>query len=126
VERIDTAALVALLQEGTAPVLVDVSPDPQMVPGALALLGSGLSFADEAKEAAYHQRFSGLVRAAAPDAAQPLVFYGGARAGWLSAHAALRAVQAGYTRVYWYRGGLSAWQSAGLPSVGKVALGVVY
>lgn len=126
VERIDTAALVLLLKGERPPVLVDVSPDPRMVPGAFALLGAGVSFADEAKEAAYHQRFAGLVRAAEPDFAQPVVFYGGARAGWLSAHAALRAVQVGYTRVYWYRGGLSAWQSAGLPSVGKVALGVVY
>jgi rhodanese-related sulfurtransferase len=126
VERIDTATLASMLSEGQRPVLVDVSPDYAMVPGAFALLGSGVSFDDATQEAAVHQRFEGLIRAASPDPKQPLVFYGGARAGWLSANAALRAVQAGYTRVYWYRGGLPAWTAAGLPTVGKVALGVVY
>jgi len=126
VERIDTAALARMLQEVKRPILVDVSPDHGMVPGAFALLGAGVAFDDAKQEAAAHQRFEGLIRAAAPDPTQPLVFYGGARAGWLSANAALRAVQAGYTQVYWYRGGLPAWTAAGLPTVGKVALGVVY
>lgn len=125
-ERIDTAELARMLQEVKRPILVDVSPDHGMVPGAFALLGAGVSFDDATQEAAVHQRFEGLVRAASPDPQQPLVFYGGARAGWLSANAALRAVQAGHTRVYWYRGGLPAWTAAGLPTVGKVALGVVY
>lgn len=126
VQRIDTAVLARMLSESQRPILVDVSPDDGMVPGAFALLGSGASFDDAKQEAAVHQRFEGLIRAAAPDPTQPLVFYGGARAGWLSANAALRAVQAGYTQVYWYRGGLPAWTAAGLPTVGKVALGVVY
>ena len=125
-ERIDTAALTRMLMEVKLPILVDVSPDPGMVPGAFTLLGAGASFDDATQEAAVHQRFEGLIRAASPDPKQPLVFYGGARAGWLSANAALRAVQAGYTQVYWYRGGLPAWTAAGLPTVGKVALGVVY
>lgn len=126
VVRIDTADLVRMLREVKLPILVDVSPDHGMVPGAFALLGAGASFDDVTQEAAVHQRFEGLVRAASPDPQQPLVFYGGARAGWLSANAALRAVQAGYKQVYWYRGGLPAWTAAGLPTVGKVALGVVY
>lgn len=126
VARIDTAALAQMLREVKLPILVDVSPDHGMVPGAFALLGAGVAFDDAKQEAAVHQRFEGLVRAASPDPKQPLVFYGGARAGWLSANAALRAVQAGYTQVYWYRGGLPAWTAAGLPTVGKVALGVVY
>lgn len=126
VTRIDTAGLMQMLKEAKRPIVVDVSPDNGMVPGAFALLGAGASFDDATQEAAVHQRFEGLVRAAAPDPEQPLVFYGGARSGWLSANAALRAVQAGYTQVYWYRGGLPAWTAAGLPTVGKVALGVVY
>jgi rhodanese-related sulfurtransferase len=126
VVRIDTADLARMLSEVKLPILVDVSSDHGMVPGAFALLGAGVSSGDATQEAAVHQRFEGLIRAASPDPKQPLVFYGGARAGWLSANAALRAVQAGYTRVYWYRGGLPAWTAAGLPTVGKVALGVVY
>lgn len=126
VERIDSARLVTMLQSAQRPIVVDVGMDDTMVPGAIALLGGGVTLADDVAEVAYHQRFMGLVRAAAPDLDQPLVFYAGPRGGWLSAHAALRAVQAGHTRVYWYRGGLPAWTAAGLPTVGKVALGVVY
>jgi PQQ-dependent catabolism-associated CXXCW motif protein len=33
---------------------------------------------------------------------------------WLSYNASLRVVAAGYSNVYWYRGGLQAWQMAGL------------
>ena len=126
VERIDTSELAQMLRNGSPPIVVDVSPGVGMVPGAFALLGAGLSFDDAAKEVKLHQRFEGLLRAAAPDLSQPLVFYGGDRGGWLSANGALRAVQVGFTRVYWYRGGLPAWTAAGLPTVGKMALGVVY
>lgn len=126
VKRIDTAELARMLQDVKRPILVDVSADDGMVPGAFALLGAGVAFDDAKQDAAVHQRFEGLIRAASPDPTQPLVFYGGAMAGWLSANAALRAVQAGHTQVYWYRGGLPAWTAAGLPTVGKVALGAVY
>lgn len=126
VERIDTSELVQMLKNGPPPIVVDVSTSAGMVPGAIALLGAGLSFDDPVKEAELHQRFEGLLRSAAPDASQPLVFYGGDRGGWLSANGALRAVQVGFTRVYWYRGGLPAWTAVGLPTVGKVAQGVVY
>ena len=30
---------------------------------------------------------------------------------------ASQAVAAGYTAVYWYRGGINAWTAAGLPTV---------
>jgi hypothetical protein len=45
-----------------------------------------------------------------------LVFYCLSRECWMSYNAALRAIDAGYTNVLWYRGGLQAWQSAGLPT----------
>lgn len=125
-ERIDTSGLLQMLKSDPPPVVVDVSASTGMLPGAIVLLGAGLSFDDPVKEAELHQRFEGLLQSAAPDPSQPLVFYGGERGGWLSANGALRAVQAGFTRVYWYRGGLPAWTAAGLPTVGKVAQGVVY
>ncbi len=33
---------------------------------------------------------------------------------WGSYNAALRAIRMGYTNVHWYRGGIEAWQQAGL------------
>ena len=45
----------------------------------------------------------------------PLVFFCiGARC-WESYNAALRAIKLGYRKVYWYRGGINAWQAAHRP-----------
>ena len=49
------------------------------------------------------------------DKAWPIVFYCQGPRCWESYNAALRAGDAGYTNVYWYRGGLEAWSVAGLP-----------
>lgn len=46
---------------------------------------------------------------------RPLVFFCAGSACWESYNAVLRARSAGYTRLYWYRGGLASWNAAGLP-----------
>jgi PQQ-dependent catabolism-associated CXXCW motif protein len=45
----------------------------------------------------------------------PLVFFCQGPYCWESYNAALRARAGGFPNVYWYRGGLTAWQAAGLP-----------
>jgi rhodanese-related sulfurtransferase len=45
-----------------------------------------------------------------------VVFYSDNMENWQSYNAALRAINAGYTKVLWYRGGLEAWILAGLPT----------
>ncbi|MCX7556603.1 rhodanese-like domain-containing protein [Xanthomonadaceae bacterium JHOS43] len=42
--------------------------------------------------------------------AKPLVFYCQSTQCWMSYNAALRAINMGFTQVYWYRGGVEAWQ----------------
>jgi PQQ-dependent catabolism-associated CXXCW motif protein len=44
-----------------------------------------------------------------------MVFFCQGALCWESYNASLRAIHMGYTRVYWYRGGLAAWKAAGLP-----------
>jgi PQQ-dependent catabolism-associated CXXCW motif protein len=46
---------------------------------------------------------------------QPLVFFCAGVECWESYNAALRALWIGYREVYWYRGGVTSWQAAGLP-----------
>lgn len=46
------------------------------------------------------------------DKARPMVFYCQSTQCWMSYNAALRAIAMGYSRVYWYRGGIEAWQQA--------------
>ena len=41
----------------------------------------------------------------------PMVFYCQSTQCWMSYNAALRAINMGYTQVYWYRGGIEAWQA---------------
>ncbi len=45
----------------------------------------------------------------------PIVFFCQGIRCWESYNAALRALAAGYPNVFWYRGGLVAWQQAGFP-----------
>ncbi len=47
----------------------------------------------------------------------PMVIYCADPQCWKSYNATLRAVAAGYTNVYWYRGGIQAWRMAGLKIV---------
>jgi len=47
------------------------------------------------------------------DKGKPIVFYCRSSTCWHSYNASLRAVEAGYTNVFWYRGGIDAWQQSG-------------
>ena len=42
----------------------------------------------------------------------PLVFFCPGVKCWESYNAALRAINLGYSKVYWYRGGISSWTAA--------------
>jgi Rhodanese-like domain len=42
----------------------------------------------------------------------PLVFFCAGVKCWESYNAALRAINLGYSKVYWYRGGISSWHEA--------------
>jgi len=46
----------------------------------------------------------------------PIVFFCQGVRCWESYNAVLRAYEAGYRNVYWYRGGIAAWTAAGLPT----------
>jgi PQQ-dependent catabolism-associated CXXCW motif protein len=51
--------------------------------------------------------------------ARPLVFYCLNTQCWMSYNAALRAIHMGFTQVYWYRGGIEAWQQAAQLAMGN-------
>jgi PQQ-dependent catabolism-associated CXXCW motif protein len=101
----------------TMPVLIDVAsgdghrtlPEAYWIPGA----GRGANFIDEIQSTL----IALLDRLTQGDKQRALVFFCVNTQCWLSYNAALRAVAAGYGRVLWYRGGLEAWRSAGLPLV---------
>ena len=109
---ITTKGLVPLLRQGIAVQVFDVLGGQQALPNAIpaAWAAQPGSFDDETQ-----QQLAQMLRQATRGRAEtPLVFYCGGPQCWMSYNAALRAIQLGYRNVLWYRGGLEAWQRAGL------------
>ncbi|HTO10396.1 MAG TPA: rhodanese-like domain-containing protein [Candidatus Binatia bacterium] len=66
---------------------------------------------------------AGLTRG---DKNAPLAFFCLSAECWLSYNAALRARTLGYTAVSWYRGGVKAWEAAGLDLLDAVQHGQLF
>ena len=113
---VQTRQLQAMLSRRGSPILIDVlSEDGHLtLAGAVWLPGAGhgANFLDPVQSILTRL----LAQLAGGDTARPMVFFCANSQCWLSYNAALRAVAAGYSNVYWYRGGIEAWTAAGLPS----------
>lgn len=110
-----TDELRQMLERDPRPFLVDVLSGPvhRTLPGALWLHNGGLGDFDASEE----KRFLDvLARLSGHDKAREIVFFCSGARCWLSYNAAMRAARAGYSNVYWYRGGIEAWREAGLPT----------
>ncbi|MFN0025136.1 MAG: rhodanese-like domain-containing protein [Parvularculaceae bacterium] len=113
-QLITTKGLASLVQGKQAPfMLFDVLGGPQTLPGAIpaVVLAQPGSFNDQVSQ----QFGQNLQQATGGRKDTALVFYCLSTQCWMSYNAALRAINLGYTNVLWYRGGLEAWQQAGLP-----------
>lgn len=118
---VHTTELRALLAGAQRPLLIDVlsGEGHETLAGALWLGGAGRgeAYDDEVQTSLAPL----LVQLTHGDKAMPMAFFCAGAQCWLSYNAALRAVAAGYTRVYWYRGGIDAWTEAELPTGKTVA-----
>ena len=113
-ETITTDRVIGLIQQNlqgqqAALVFHVLGPGPRL-PGAenAAPASQAGSFNDATQQefARYLQQVTG------GDKAKPMLFYCQNTQCWMSYNAALRAIAMGHTRVYWYRGGIEAWQQA--------------
>lgn len=115
---VDTRTLAAWMQggQGQKPLLFHVLGSPVHIPGALQATpaGQGGSFDDQVQA----QFGSYLKQTSGGDQSRPMVFYCLSSHCWMSYNAALRAIHMGYRQVFWYRGGIEAWQQARLPVEG--------
>lgn len=111
---ITTKGLTALMQGQQTPYLLfDVLGGPEVIPGANPA-------AWLAQPGAFNDGISGQFAQLLQQATQgrkdtPLIFYCLSTQCWMSYNASLRAINLGFTNVLWYRGGIEAWKSAGLP-----------
>jgi PQQ-dependent catabolism-associated CXXCW motif protein len=112
---ITTKGLKELVQGKQTPYfLFDVLGGQETLPGAMpgAWLSQPGSFNDQTQ-----QQFSQMLQQGTQGRKDvPLIFYCLSTQCWMSYNAALRAINAGYTNVLWYRGGIEAWKMAGLPT----------
>jgi PQQ-dependent catabolism-associated CXXCW motif protein len=116
------------LWEAHAAVFVDVMPRPPKpkglpegtlwrdprrdgIPGSLWLPNVGYGGLNPEVDRYFRDN---LARATRGDRAAPLLFYCLAEC-WMSWNAAKRALEYGYTRVYWYPAGSDGWTAAGWP-----------
>lgn len=113
--RVTTHELNELIAAEPRLLLVDVlaNAHPQTIARAQWIPAAGLpgEFTDSNQTGAK----IALDRAAGNDMTRPVVFFCMGARCWESYNAVLRAATMGYTNLYWYRGGLEAWQAAGLP-----------
>lgn len=105
----------ALANLNRSALLIDAWNDQShpTLPGAIRMPAAGIpgNFYDQV-QAGFQQA---LAMRTNNNPQQPLVFFCAGVECWESYNAALRALRLGYREVYWYRGGVTSWQAAGLP-----------
>jgi PQQ-dependent catabolism-associated CXXCW motif protein len=121
---VTTKGLVELVQKHPVPfVLIDALGSGEMLPDAVpaAWASKAGSFSDQTQQ----QLVQLLQQQTKGNKDEVLVFYCLSRECWMSYNAALRAINAGYTNVLWYRGGIEAWKQAGLPTAESLVRGFI-
>lgn len=110
-KTIRTMELKALLGKLPAPILIDVlgGNGHRTIPGAHWLREPGEASFGNAERDRFRQDLEKLT---AGRSSAALVFFCLSSECWMSYNAGLRAMELGYTNVYWYRGGTVAWRRA--------------
>lgn len=112
-QLVTTARLLEGMNSGMQMVVIDVLGSGYGLPNAhvAPALSSPGSFSDRTQQ----QANQWLDQITGANKGMPVVIYCSDPMCWLSYNASLRAVAAGFTNVFWYRGGIQAWEMAGLP-----------
>ena len=112
-QLVTTANLAQALNSGNRILVIDVLGSGYGLPGALPAqpMSNPGSFQDQTQQ----QVVAWLNQVTGGNRNMAIVIYCSDPMCWLSYNATLRAVAAGYGNVYWYRGGIRAWEMAGLP-----------
>ena len=119
-KTVTTSELVEMMVSEKKPVILDVLSfkgdfRKDVIPSAHWVIGPG-SY-DEARNGEIDAFLLRLMTDIAPDKKQPVVVYCLNWECWLSYNTLQRLSRQGYTELYWYRGGIESWQSAGLPTI---------
>lgn len=110
---VSTEGLASAMNSGHQIVLIDVLGSDYSLPSAQ--IAPGMAQPGSYQDRVQQQVGQWLQQLTNGNPDVPIVIFCSDPQCWLSYNAALRAINAGYQQVYWYRGGLQAWQMAGLP-----------
>jgi PQQ-dependent catabolism-associated CXXCW motif protein len=101
--------------EKRAPVLIDVALGSwgKSLPGAIGLQGTG--YGSEFAKGVQDRFKRKIIQLTNGDLAVPIVAFCGNAGRFTGYNLARRLVSLGYVTVYWYRGGVEAWQANHLP-----------
>lgn len=114
---ISTYQLHQFLKRGAPVVMINTLEGDltEVIPGSVWLSGAGANgtFWD-ATQSEFEAKLEAITGG---NRDTPLVFYCLDAQCWYAYNASMRAIMMRYNNVYWYRGGLMAWNSAGLPHV---------
>jgi PQQ-dependent catabolism-associated CXXCW motif protein len=111
-KTITAMGLRALRDQSPAPILIDVldGEGHRTIPGAHWLREPGKAAFGRAEMESFREDLEKLTKGRK---SAPIVFFCLSSECWLSYNAGLRALDQGYTNVFWFRGGTAAWQRAG-------------
>lgn len=108
---VSTVELKQLLAQEPQPVLIDALGSAEMIDSAH---GMGQGIGEQRMFGRDRSNFpKALERLTGGDKGRALVFYCRGSMCWHSYNASLHALDAGYTNVMWYRGGIDAWKASG-------------
>lgn len=124
VRELATRNVVDLLLARTSVMFVDVECRSTTIPTARCVFGGGLASSDTAVDGNIEKNLLAVLQALTPDKSTPIALFCSSSQCWLAPNAAYRAAKAGY-KVYWYRGGIQAWERNELPLVPNVPIGAV-
>ncbi len=111
-QLVTTQVLANAIQSGVPVVLIDVLGSEYSLPNAY--VAPALASAGSLNDRTQQQAAQWLGQITGNNKGAVIAIYCSDPMCWLSYNATLRTVAAGYTNVYWYRGGMQAWQMAGL------------
>ena len=108
---VTTQGMLDLQRRKVPHVIIDVLGAPEQLPNAVpgVWLAQPGSFTDPVQTRAVQL----LQQVTQGQRDVPLIFYCRSPYCWMSYNAALRAINAGYSNVLWYRGGVESWKMAG-------------
>lgn len=113
---IATFRLREMLLTAPPPVVINVIQDarPDNLPGAAWLSGAGVPAT--ASDSPVERLAGKLAALTGGDPSRTIVFFCAAANCGLAYNAAMRAARLGFADIRWYRGGVAAWKTAGLPT----------